>query len=78
MKVCEKTRGWPSTQRIGVSCGLADGPRPWITFPDTVINNDGGWAPKREPCRHKGQLLRLERLAYLELDGSQMTALHAL
>jgi hypothetical protein len=56
MNVCENTRGWPSGERIGVSGGFADGPGPWVTFPETVIRREGGCAPVDE-----GGLSEMER-----------------
>ncbi len=45
MNVCENTRGWPSTAWRGVLAGLAEGPLPWVTMPDTVTSKFGGWLP---------------------------------
>jgi hypothetical protein len=45
MNVCENTRGWPSIVLAGVLVGFPAGPLPWVTFPETVTNSDGGCVP---------------------------------
>lgn len=45
MNVCANTRGWPSTDLLGVDAGFPAGPFPCITVPDTVTSSEGGWLP---------------------------------
>ena len=55
MNVWEKTRGWPSIDLAGVFGGFPEGPRPCVTFPDTVTSSDGGCVPTKErKCVSKG------------------------
>lgn len=71
MKVWENTRGWPSIARAGVFGGFPAGPLPWVTFPDTVTNNEGGWAPRRLSDGSERQ----SNDTYLALGDNQTTVL---
>ena len=45
MNVCANTRGCPSIVLFGTLEGLAEGPPPCMTVPDTVTRSEGGWLP---------------------------------